>query len=597
MRKQTTLLFLVLLSTNWLLAQIPSGYYTTADGLTGAPLKTALYNIIKGHTQVSYTPGVWNAFYTTDKKANGKVWDMYSDKPGGTPPYEYTLGSSQCGTYSVEGNCYNREHSFPKSWFGDVAPMNVDLFHLYPTDGKVNGQRNNYPYGTVSSPTWTSLNGSKLGPCSAPGYNGIVFEPINEYKGDLARTYFYMVTRYQDIVASWNSNPEAQPTLDGTAYPCFDSWILNVLLAWNAADPVSAKEIARNNAVYAIQHNRNPYIDHPEYVAAVWGGSTILAEPTNQALSFTVSSTTSTTLTLTWDDNDGTQPAGNFLILANNTGTFSSPSDATIYPNDLVLSDNAGKVNVTHAAQTYTWSGLIPSTTYYFKIWPYTNTSTSTNYKTDGTIPAAIGTTLAAATLTLAPTALTGFSYISGSGPSSSQSYSLSAAGLLPATGNITVSGTTDFEVSTDNSSFTNSLNVPYTGGTLEATPIYVWLKSGLSLGSYTSENIIITGGGANASNVSCSGNVTDFTGLPESQGGIKGNAFLNKGYFYINVPSMENKQTEIGIFNSLGQQYSRTRQIMHGQVQVQAPSTPGIYIVRISNGKDFFTKKVSVNR
>lgn len=597
MRKQTTLLFLVLLSTNLLLAQIPTGYYTTADGLTGAPLKTALYNIIKGHTAVSYTPGVWNAFYTTDKKANGKVWDMYSDVPGGTPPYEYTLGSSQCGTYSVEGNCYNREHSFPKSWFGDVAPMNVDLFHLYPTDGKVNGQRNNYPYGTVSSPTWTSLNGSKLGPCSAPGYNGIVFEPINEYKGDLARTYFYMVTRYQDIVASWNSNAEAQPTLDGTSYPCFDSWILNVLLAWNAADPVSPKEIARNNAVYAIQHNRNPYIDHPEYVTAVWGGTTVLAEPTNHALSFTVSSTTSTNLTLTWNDNDGTQPAGNFLILANNTGTFTSPSDANIYPNDLVLSDNAGKVNVAHGVQTYTWTGLVPSTTYYFKIWPYTNTSTSTNYKADGTIPAANGTTLAAATLTTAPTALTGFSYVSGTGPSSSQSYSLSGAGLSPASGNIAVSGTSDFEVSSDNSNFTNSFTIPYAGGALAATPVYVWLKSGLSTGSYTSENITITGGGASTSLVPCSGNVTDITGISENQGGIKGNAFLNQGYFYINVPSMENKQTEIGIFNSLGQQYSRTRLVMQGQVQVQAPSTPGIYIVKVSNGKDFFVKKVSVSK
>jgi len=595
MRKSTFLFLVLLVSTNWLIAQIPSGYYTNATGLTGAPLKTALYNIIKGHTAISYS-AVWNAFYTTDKKANGKVWDMYSDVPGGTPPYEYTLGSSQCGTYSVEGNCYNREHSFPKSWFGDVAPMNVDVFHLYPTDGKVNGQRNNYPYGTVSSPTWTSLNGSKLGPCTAPGYNGIVFEPINEYKGDLARTYFYMVTRYQDIVASWNVNPEAQPTLDGTAFPCFDPWILNVLLAWNTADPVSQKEIDRNNAVYAIQHNRNPYIDHPEYVAAVWGVSTVLAEPTNHAMAFTVSSTTSTTLTLTWNNNDGTQPAENFLILANNTGTFSNPAEAVIYPNDLVLSDNAGKVNVAHGLQTYTWTGLIPSTTYYFKLFPYSNTGTATNYKTDGTVPVANGTTLAAATLTAAPTALTGFSYIAGSGPSSSQSYSLSAAGLTPASGNITVTGTTDFEVSADNSSFTNSLDVAYTGGVLAATPIYIWLKSGLVMGNYSAENISITGGGAKASLVSCSGNVTDFTGMTETSG-IHGKAFIKQGYFNISVSAMEGKQVEIAIFNSLGQQFGRTKQVMQGVVQIQAPSIPGMYIVKVSIGKDFFSAKVSVNR
>ncbi len=197
--KKTLLSLLLLTILVITQAQPPSGYYDNATGKTGATLKTALYNIIKGHTEVSYTPGVWNAFYTTDKKVNDKVWDMYSDIPGGTPPYEYTLGTNQCGNYSGENSCYNREHSFPKSWFGDVAPMNVDIFHLYPTDGYVNGKRSNYPYGTVSSPTWTSLNGSKLGPCSAPGYSGTVFEPIDEYKGDFARTYFYMVTRYENV--------------------------------------------------------------------------------------------------------------------------------------------------------------------------------------------------------------------------------------------------------------------------------------------------------------------------------------------------------------------------------------------------------------
>lgn len=596
MRKQFTLLMLVLLvSTNWLIAQIPTGYYTNAAGLTGAPLKTALYNIIKDHTAVSYA-AVWSAYYTTDKKANGKIWDIYSDVPGGTPPYEYTLGSSQCGSYSAEGNCYNREHSFPKSWFNDGTPMITDIFHLYPTDGYVNGHRSNYPYGTVSSPSWTSKNGCKLGPCSAPGYTGIVFEPINEYKGDIARTYFYMVTRYENVVASWNSNAEAQPTLDGTTYPCFDPWILSVLLAWNAADPVSQKEIDRNNAVFAIQHNRNPYIDHPEYATSVWGGSSIAAEPTNQAMSFTVSSSTSTTLTLTWSDNDGAQPAGNFLILASTTGSFTNPADAVIYSDDLVLSDNAGDVNVNHAIQTYTWSGLTPSTTYYFKIFPYSNTGTAANYKADGTVPAVNGTTLAAAAIAAAPAMLTGFSYVAGSGPSSSQSYLLSAAGLTPSSGNITVTGTTDFEVSADNSSFANSLEVAYTGGTLTATPIYIWLKSGLQMGSYLAENISVTGGGANASLVSCSGNVTDYTGMSETRG-IQGKAFVKQGYFNINVPGMEGKQAEIGIYNSMGQQYGKTKLVMQGIIQLQAPVVPGIYIVKVSTGKDFFTAKVSVSR
>jgi len=300
-------------------AQPPAGYYDNATGKTGATLKTALYNIINAHTAVSYTPGVWNAFNTTDKKANGKVWDMYSDVPGGTLPYEYTLVSNQCGTYGAEGDCYNREHSFPKSWFGDVAPMNVDIFHLYATDGYVNGKRSNYPYGTVSSPSWTSKNGSKLGPCSAPGYTGTVFEPIDEYKGDFARTYFYMVTCYENLIVSWYSNAEAKPVLNATTYPAFNSWFLNLMLAWNAADPVSAKEIARNNAVYAIQHNRNPYIDHPEYVNSVWGVNVgITNEPAHVALQV-YPNPVSSTCTITLPPNFNQQ--NNTFVVYSSTGT------------------------------------------------------------------------------------------------------------------------------------------------------------------------------------------------------------------------------------------------------------------------------------
>lgn len=257
--RKLLLLFSASLFISLTFAQIPSGYYDDAQGQSGAQLKTALYQIIKGHSVQSYTPGVWNAFATTDVKANGKVWDMYSN-------YEWTLGTNQCGTYSGEGSCYNREHSFPKSWFGDVSPMNTDLFHIYPTDGYVNGKRSNYPFGEVSSPSWTSTNGSKLGPNALAGYSGTVFEPIDEYKGDFARSYFYMATRYEDVISGWNS-----VVLDGSTYPVYTEWYLDMLISWHEQDPVSQKETDRNNAVYAIQHNRNPYIDHPEYVATVWG--------------------------------------------------------------------------------------------------------------------------------------------------------------------------------------------------------------------------------------------------------------------------------------------------------------------------------------
>ena len=160
-------------------AEIPTGYYNTASGLSGTALQAALHNIIKNHTVISYTPGVWNAFYTTDDKPNGTVWDMYSDIPDGTangnPPYVYQFGSDQCGNASQEGDCYSREHSWPKSWFGDTSPMNTDLFHIYPADQYVNNRHSDYPFGKVGTATWTSQNGCKVGPCVTSGYTGTVF--------------------------------------------------------------------------------------------------------------------------------------------------------------------------------------------------------------------------------------------------------------------------------------------------------------------------------------------------------------------------------------------------------------------------------------
>jgi len=510
MRKKSLFPFLVLLlSTQWLFSQIPNGYYNSATGLSGAPLKTALYNIINGHTVVSYS-GLWNAFYTTDDKPNGKVWDMYSDIPNGTPPYEYTFGSDQCGNYSGEGDCYNREHSFPQSWFGEASPMVSDLFHIYPTDGYVNSMRSNYPFGEVNSPTWTSLNGSKRGPCASPGYTSTVFEPRDEYKGDFARSYFYMATRYENVIASWQNNTGANEVLNGTSYPCYDQWFLDVLLSWHTADPVSQKEIDRNNTIYySFQNNRNPYIDHPEYVSSVWGGSTVLPEPTNHVLSFVVNTATTNSITLTWNDNDGAQPAEKFLILANTTGNFTSPADGTPVADDLNMSDNSGAANINHGIQSCTWSGLTPGTLYYFKIWPYTNSAANTNYKTDGTVPQTNGTTQSPATLTANPSSLSGFSYVAGSGPSLSQLYVLSGNSLTPASGNITVTGSADYEISVDNSAFTAVANVAYTGGTLSNKNIYVRLKAGLAAGNYNNELITNSGGGAPATNVSCSGSVT----------------------------------------------------------------------------------------
>ena len=184
--KKTALHLLLLLAIftvqPFLYAQPPEGYYDAAAGKTGAGLKTALYNIIKGHTVRGYSQ-LWTDYQSTDKRADGKVWDMYSN-------CSFTFGTHECGSYNKECDCYNREHSFPKSWFNEASPMNTDLFHLVPTDGWVNNKRGSFPFGETSSPTFTSSNGSKVGSCSISGYSGTVFEPIDEYKGDFARIIF-----------------------------------------------------------------------------------------------------------------------------------------------------------------------------------------------------------------------------------------------------------------------------------------------------------------------------------------------------------------------------------------------------------------------
>ena len=246
-------------------AQIPENYYQSVVGKKKDALKTEMKSIIRPHTQRTYAD-LWEDFKLTDNKGDGVVWDMYSD---GTPDYVYYYNSGgQCGNYNSEGDCYNREHSFPKSWFNDAYPMYTDLFHLYPTDGYVNGRRDNFPFGEVGNATWTSTNNSKLGASSVSGYSGTVFEPIDLYKGDFARTYFYMVTCYEDELLSWNSE-----MLDGSQYPAFASWALKMLLKWSRNDNVSVKEIDRNNAVYNIQRNRNPFIDYPQLAEYIWGDS------------------------------------------------------------------------------------------------------------------------------------------------------------------------------------------------------------------------------------------------------------------------------------------------------------------------------------
>ena len=276
----TTLVALVALTMN-AFAQGPNNsgtYYAAADGKKGAELKTALCTIIRANLNdnvVSYSPGLWNAYPKTDAKPNDptKVWDMYSsisDFTFGAPDQDSGSGGS------TEGDKYNREHSFPREWFGGaVAPMNTDLFHVYPTDKLVNNKRSSLPYGENNGENYKSNGGfSKIGKCTLSGSGAVnCFEPNDIYKGDFARTYFYMVTCYENEVTSWN-NGALGVTLDGSKYPAFTTWQLNMLMKWAQNDPVDnpiAKETLRNEEVAKIQKNRNPFIDYPGLEEYIWG--------------------------------------------------------------------------------------------------------------------------------------------------------------------------------------------------------------------------------------------------------------------------------------------------------------------------------------
>lgn len=365
-----------------------SNYYSTVNTQYGAALKTVLFNKVStGTTSVSYTPGVWNAYQTTDVQPSGKVWDIYSTRLDQASPYEYTMSTNQCGTYSVEGNCYNREHSFPQSWFNQSSPMVTELFHIYASDGKVNGMRSNYPYGYVSTPSYTSLYGGKLG--TGPnnfGYTGTVFEPIDEYKGDLARGYFFMATRYENLIGTWVGTNFGTSTdvLAGNSFPVYLPWQLGILLSWHNQDPVSDKEIKRNNAIAAIQGNRNPYIDSPQFVQRIWGGN-ISPEPTINASNFSYTHNGSNTATLNWTSGNGTRR----LVIAKAGSMVNSfPVDTINYNANATfgVGTNIGNncfVVYNGTGSSCTITGLNNTTNYYFSIIEYNGTSSISNYNTN----------------------------------------------------------------------------------------------------------------------------------------------------------------------------------------------------------------------
>ena len=259
-----------LLTSAAVFADAPAGYYSSLDGKSGESLKNQLHDIIAPHTQLTYS-SLWNYFPQTDaypEQVNGKliVWDMYSDN-WNTLKYFYYGGTRGL----------NREHSVPKSWWGNSGSSNsdiekflagTDLMHLFPSDGPANSAKSNYPLGVVDVSTFSNGVSTVGYPVTGQGGGSSrVFEPDDEYKGDFARVYFYMATCYQDY--TWKYT---YMFIDkSSSYLSLKPWAYNMLLEWAREDPVSQKEIDRNDAVYRIQGNRNPFVDDPMLMEYIWG--------------------------------------------------------------------------------------------------------------------------------------------------------------------------------------------------------------------------------------------------------------------------------------------------------------------------------------
>lgn len=250
-----------LFCTAYASADMPREYYPdNLEGRNRGDLKTELHKLIKEHTRIQYgSNGTWVVFRQSDIRPDGSIWDMYS----GVVRYFPASGAHKD---------MNIEHSVPKSWWGDTYPYKVDgsfdLHHLTPSDAEANTAKSNYALGEVEGTPSYDNGYTRIGKATGQSFN--VFEPHDEYKGDFARMYMYFVTCYQDY--TWVSLGRNMFTT-GT-YPTLNAYSQDLLLKWHRQDPVSKKEIDRNNAVYEFQHNRNPFIDYPQLAEYIWGDST-----------------------------------------------------------------------------------------------------------------------------------------------------------------------------------------------------------------------------------------------------------------------------------------------------------------------------------
>lgn len=260
--KRNSIIILLLFVSFVLQAAIPAGYYYFLRGKNRAELKSLLSEISSPVYELSYGSGegfTWQGFYKTDRNSDNTVKDMYSS----------TVRSFD-GYNSISGMAI--EHSFPKSWWGGYENTAYkDLFNLYPADAETNTIKNNLPLGEVISGIILDNGVSKIGKNGfETSYTDNSFEPADEYKGDFARSYMYMASIYENLANLWDS----PMLITNQPYPGWQPWAIDLLLKWSREDPVSKKELDRNDSIYTIQNNRNPFVDHPELAEYIWGNDT-----------------------------------------------------------------------------------------------------------------------------------------------------------------------------------------------------------------------------------------------------------------------------------------------------------------------------------
>lgn len=324
------LLFLFMVPMIYL-AQIPAGYYNGTEGLTGYALKSKVHEIISQkifsyrYSQI----GPLYAYTDLDKyyENDNTILDIYSEKPTAAESFNYDL-SQNIDSASAEGQGWNKEHGMPQSTYYGMYPMYSDMHYLIPADAYINQRRRNFPYARNNGENITFTNGSKLGKSTTPGYTNTVYEPIDEFKGDVARYLLYFAVRYEGNLNLYNHQLSTMP-LDGSEEKAFEDWYITMLKDWNALDPVSQKERDRNNAVFAIQKIRNPFIDHPEWVNMIWSETPDAVAP--QAPSnFSISQLGKNFVTLSWTPSSDTDVLG-YKVYVNGTYVkYSKTNSVTI---------------------------------------------------------------------------------------------------------------------------------------------------------------------------------------------------------------------------------------------------------------------------